>query len=87
MLTGRRFKLREPVIATTLENNGKRVAAMIPTSSVVEIVSASASGLGILEVLWDGKGFAMFASDIAERGDEIYERRQSEKVLLASVGH
>lgn len=41
MLTGRRFKLREPAIATALENSGKRVAAVIPTSSIVEIVSAT----------------------------------------------
>ena len=39
MLSGKRFKLREPVIATTLEENGQRVAAMIPASSVIEIIS------------------------------------------------
>ena len=74
MLAGRRFKLREPVIATALENNGQRVAAMVPTSSVVEIISGSVSGLGILDVVWDGKVFAMFASDIAEWGDELYDQ-------------
>jgi hypothetical protein len=33
-------------------------------------------------VLWDGKVFAMFESDIAERGDELDER-QAEQVMLA----
>jgi hypothetical protein len=71
MLTGRRFKLREPVMATALGNDGERVAVIIPPLSVVEIMSATASGLRILDVLWDGKIFAMFAGDIAERGDEL----------------
>jgi hypothetical protein len=44
---------------------------MIPTASFIEILSGTASGLRILDVLWDGKVFAMFESDIAERGDEV----------------
>ena len=56
---------------------------MIPASSVIEIVSGTASGLRILDVLWDGKVFAMFESDIAERGDELDERQQAEQVMLA----
>ena len=71
MLAGKRFKLREPVIATALEKNAGRMAAMIPTASIIEIVSGTVSGLRILDVLWDGKVFAMFESDIAERGDEL----------------
>ena len=45
MLAGRRFKLREPVVATTVGNSGERVAVIVPTSSVVEIISGAASGL------------------------------------------
>ena len=74
MLAGRRFKLREPVIVTALSNNGNRVATIVPVSSVVEIVSRTPSGLRILDVLWDGKVFAAFASDIAERGDELFDQ-------------
>ena len=74
MLIGRRFKLREPVIATALDHNGNRVAAMLPTGSVIEIISRTASGLRILDVACDGKVFAMFESDIAERGDELCEQ-------------
>jgi hypothetical protein len=74
VLIGRRFKLREPVIATALDHNGNRVAAMVPTSSIIEIVSRTASGLRILDVECDGKVFAMFESDIAERGDELGEQ-------------
>lgn len=74
MLIGRRFKLREPVIATALDTSGNRVATMLPTSSVIEIVSRTASGLRILDVACDGKVFAMFESDIAERGVELCEQ-------------
>ncbi len=73
MLIGRRFKLREPVIATALDHKGNRVATMLPTSAVVEIVSRTASGLRILDVQCDGKVFAMFESDIAERSVELSE--------------
>jgi hypothetical protein len=74
MLIGRRFKLREPVIATALDNHGNRVATMLPTSSVIEIVSRTASGLRILDVECDGQIFAMFESDIAERSIELSEQ-------------
>jgi len=74
MLIGRRFKLLEPVIATALDHTGNRVAAMLPTSSVIEIISRAASGLRILDVECEGKVFSMFESDIAERGDELCEQ-------------
>jgi hypothetical protein len=74
MLIGRRFKLREPVIATALDHSGNRVAIMLPTSSVIEIISRTASGLRLLDVECDGKVFAMFESDIAERGVELCEQ-------------
>jgi hypothetical protein len=74
MLIGRRFKLREPVIATALDHTGNRVAAMLPTSSVIEIISRTASGLRILDVECEGQVFAMFESDIAERADELCEQ-------------
>ena len=74
MLAGRRFKLREPVVATTVGNSGERVAVIVPTSSIVEIISGAASGLRVLDVLTDGRVFAMFESDIAERGVELCEQ-------------
>ncbi len=74
MLIGRRFKLREPVIATALDQSGNRVAAMLPTSTVIEIISRTASGLRILDVECGGKVFAMFESDIAERGVELSQQ-------------
>jgi hypothetical protein len=74
MLIGRRFRLLEPVIATALDHKGDRVATMLPTASVIEIISRTASGLRILDVACDGKVFAMFESDIAERGVELNEQ-------------
>jgi hypothetical protein len=47
---------------------------MLATSSVIEIISQTASGLRILDVECGGKVFAMFESDIAERGDELCEQ-------------
>ena len=73
MLAGRRFKLREPIIATAAETNGRMVAWVVPSSSVIEIISLTASGLRMLDVLWDGKVLAMQESDIAERGVELFD--------------
>jgi hypothetical protein len=90
MLAGRRFKLREPVIGTTAENNGRTVAWLVPSSSVIEIISRTASGLRLLDVRWDGRILAMSVSDIAERGDELFEatadyaRQSVEKVMRAA---
>ena len=74
MLIGKRFKLREPVIATALDQSGNRVATMLSTASVIEIVSRTSSGLRILDVACEGKVFAMFESDIADRGIELCEQ-------------
>ncbi len=73
MLTGRRFILREPVIASAVEAGGRIVASVVPSSSVIEIVSGTASGLRTLKVSWNGSVFAMFASDIDERGEELLD--------------
>ena len=72
MLAGRRFRLREPIVAATAENDGRTVAWLIPSSSVIEIVSRTANGLRMLDVLWDGRVLAMPESDIAERGEELF---------------
>jgi hypothetical protein len=74
MLAGRRFRLREPIVAAALENDGRTVAWLVPSSSVIEIISRTASGLRMLDVLWDDRILAMPESDIAERGDELFEQ-------------
>jgi len=86
MLIGRRFKLREPVIATALDSHGNRVAAMLPTASVIEIISQTASGLRILDVDCEGKVFAMFESDIAERGVELCEQTAGPRPVRTEEG-
>lgn len=71
MLAGRRFRLREPIVAAAVENDGRTVAWLIPSASVIEIVSRTANGLRMLDVSWEGRVVAMPESDIAERGDEL----------------
>ncbi len=73
MLAGRRFRLREPIVAAAVENDGRTMAWLIPSSSVIEIVSRTANGLRMLDVSWDGRVLAMPESAIAERGDELFE--------------
>ena len=75
MLSGKRFKLREPVIGKITDRTDKTVVQIVPTFSVVEIISGSLSGLRTLDVLWGGRVLTMFASDLDERGDELLHKQ------------
>ena len=74
MLAGRRFILRESLIATRVESSHGTVATIIPAYSVLEIVSGTASGLRRLDVLCDGILMTLFASDLEERGEELFDQ-------------
>ena len=70
MLTGKRFELRKPTAAIDIFE-GKRVAVTIPDGAIVKVVSASSE---LVDVLWEGRTVAMFATDVSERGTEIKDR-------------
>ena len=74
MLAGRRFILRESLIATTGEGGHGTVATVVPAYSVLEIVSGTACGLRRLDVLCDGILMTLFASDLEERGEELFSQ-------------
>ena len=74
MLAGRRFILRESLIATRGEGIHGTVATVVPRYSVLEIVSGTASGLRRLDVLCDGILMTLFASDLEERGEELFDQ-------------
>jgi hypothetical protein len=74
MLTGRRFKLE---IATLAANdlNGKLALTTIPAGGIVKVVADPGDGAGMVEVLWEGRTFLMFAIDLERRGTEVSEER------------
>lgn len=74
MLAGRRFILRESLIATTANGDYGTVATIVPACSVLKIVSFTASGLRRLDVLCEGILMTLFASDLEERGEELFDQ-------------
>lgn len=73
MLTGRRFKLKTPTLAID-GVNGKRHTSYVPAGAIIKVVSGPTStGDRMVEVLWEGKIFTMFAIDVNVRGTEVLD--------------
>jgi hypothetical protein len=69
MHTGR-FKLDKTTLAIG-DVNGKRVAVTIPAGDIVKVVARPSSGNEtMVDVLWEGRTVAMYATDLKWRGIE-----------------
>ena len=79
MLTGKRFRLRTPTLAIDgVDVNGKRQTSYVPAGAIIKVVSGPTSaGDRMVDVLWDGKPFTMFAIDVNVRGTEILDEGAS----------
>ena len=51
--------------------NGQRRAVMIPEGATVRVIRQSHSEDRMIDVDWEGRAFAVFAVDLAERGKEV----------------
>ena len=74
MLTGQRFKLRNPALAIEIVN-GIRLRVTIPTRTILKVISGPIDGDQMVDVLWEGKRVRMFAVDLITRGTEIPRRK------------
>jgi hypothetical protein len=81
MLTGQRFKLRNPALA--IENvNGVRLRVTVPTRAILKVISGPLDGDQMVDVLWEDKRVRMFAVDLIARGTELPDRKaQAERLL------
>jgi hypothetical protein len=71
VLTGKKFKLERPTLAID-GVNGKRQTSFLPAGAIIKVVSGPTSdGDRMVDVLWDGKIFTMFAVDVNVRGNEV----------------
>jgi len=68
MHTGK-FKLDKTTLAIG-DVNGKRVAVTIPAGDIVELIADPDpdSGNKMVDVLWEGRTVAMYATDLKWRG-------------------
>lgn len=79
MLTGRRFRLERATLAIDgVDGNGKRHTIYVPAGAIIKVVSGPTSaGDRMVDVLWDGKPFSMFAIDVNVRGTEVLDESAS----------
>jgi hypothetical protein len=82
MLTGQRFKLRNSALAIEIVN-GVRLRVIVPTRSILKVISGPVDGDQMVDVLWEDKRVRMFAVDLIARGTEMPVRKaQAERLPL-----
>jgi hypothetical protein len=74
MLTGQRFKLRNPALAIEIVN-GVRLRVTIPARTILKVISGPTDGDQMVDVLCEGRRVRMFAVDLITRGTEISDRK------------
>lgn len=79
MLTGKRFRLERPTLAINgLDGNGKRQTSYVPAGAIIKVVSGPTSASDrMVDVLWNGQAFSMFAIDVDVRGTEVLDESAS----------
>ena len=70
MLTGKRFKLRKPILAFNIPNSN-RAAVAVPAGTILRVVSGPSSVDRKIDVLWNYQVVTMFAYDLSKSGTEI----------------
>ena len=71
LLTGKQFTLGRATLALEVVA-GKRRTETIPEGATVKVVSGPRSdGIGLVNVLWEGRPVALFSVDLKTRGTEI----------------
>ena len=74
MLTGQRFKLRNPVLAIETVN-GVRFRITIPTRTILKVIAGPNESDQMVDVVWEGKPVKIFAVDLIARGTELSARK------------
>lgn len=76
MLTGRRFRLERPTLA--IDGGNRRQTSFVPAGAIIKVVSGPTGERDrMVDVLWDGKLFTMFAVDVNVRGTEVQDESAS----------
>lgn len=79
MLSGRRYRLERPTLAINgVDSTGKRLTSYVPAGAIIKVLSGpTSSGDRMVDVLWEGKNFSMFAIDVDVRGTEVLDEAAS----------
>ena len=72
MLSGKRFRLSHETLGIETESNGHRKAVHIPPGEIVKVISGPRpDDMRMVDVMWSGRTFVVFADDIHNRGEEV----------------
>jgi hypothetical protein len=74
MLTGKQFKLKKSTLAIEIVN-GARFKVIVPTRTILKVISGPGDGGQMVDVLWEDRQVRMFAVDLITRGTELPGRR------------
>ena len=69
-MAGDKYRIKSATIALFWEE-GRHVAHMVPTGSIITIDSEQINGNKLTEVLWAEKKVMMFTQDIRSRGEKL----------------
>ena len=71
-MASQRFKLLVPTLAI-IKVEGQYAVMYVPTDDVVTVTDGPLNGGRLVDVDWNGRTAAMFASDLRERANQVKE--------------
>jgi hypothetical protein len=74
MLSGKRFRLKEPTLA--IDSSGeKRVAVTVPEGATIDVIRGPRpDDKRMVDVRWNGNELVMFVEDVTRRGEYIDDK-------------
>jgi hypothetical protein len=69
------YRMTSPTVAL-MEEDGRRVADLLPKGSIIEARSEAFSGTELVAVLWSEKVVLMFAQDLRARAEPVNGSRK-----------
>ena len=84
---GDRFRIKTPTIALTADENGVKVAAIVPAGAVIGLIEEITELNSLVLVNWGATSCWMFAQDIHKRGErEVIEPAMTVRALARGSG-
>jgi hypothetical protein len=68
MSKSRKYRIKSPTMAI-LSSGGERTWVTVPAGEILSISEAHREGDRLIDVVWNGASYIMFAQDLRERGE------------------
>jgi hypothetical protein len=70
MSTSRQYRITSPTIAI-FSYGGERTTVTLPAEAIVRVSVEPQAGDQLIDVLWNGNKYLMFAQDLRDRAERI----------------